>query len=466
MKRAQILLASGEERLRWPHALLQEHLLAQLFAQTDAPLILRAAAAALEHHPDGSSRRIVRHRVTNLLRAGDIDIAAELLHKSIARSWGRTRDAQATLRDLSLLDNRLEGFPLATQKRWRAEALRHAGRLEESRREAEDARRIFHVAGDRENEAHCVRLLGHVASDLSAPVEGRKLLAQALEMFETLDHVHGQALCEVIIGEINYLLGNHPDALRVLESAGGKFQAVGDRLGHAQCLILHSFVELAGGAPETAREQLKVARTEFDAIGYRLGMAQCDISLAHSDHREGRLDEARRVALMTRRSFRDLGTPRGEAACERLLAMIAFDAGQLEIAEAHTRAAGGLYDRLADPWGQVEIKVISAQIALECGRIEIARAELGECDRMPLHEAEPKQHLALTRAWLAYYDGRFQDAAHEILRAREAFQDRTGAGDHTPELLRKFARMGWPAPAGAHIEAWLATYLKPAAPAS
>ncbi|HMY16739.1 MAG TPA: tetratricopeptide repeat protein, partial [Polyangium sp.] len=462
MKRAQILLQSGEERLRWPHALLQEHLLSQLFAQTDAPLILRAAAAALAHHPDASSRRIVRHRVTNLLRAGDIEIAADLLHKSIARSWGRTRDAQATLRDLSLLDNRLDGLPLATQKRWRAEALRHAGRLEESRRDAEDARRIFHDVGDVENEAHCLRLLGHVASDLSAPQEGRKLLTQALEMFQSLDHVHAQALCEVIIGEIDYLGGHHDDAMRMLESAGGKFQAVGDRLGHGQCLILHSFVEQFAGAPEKARERLKVARSDFEAIGYRLGIAQCDIALAHSDHREGRLDEARRVALMTRRSFRDLGTPRGEAGCERLLAMIAFDAGQLEIAEAHARAASGLYDRLGDPWGQIEMKVIAAQIALECGRLELAREELSECDRLPLHEAEPKQHLALTRAWLAYYEGRFQDAAQEVWKARAVFQDQMGAGDHTPELLRKYARMNWPAPAGEYVQAWLQALSKPA----
>lgn len=466
MKRAQILLASGEERLRWPHALLQEHLLSQLFAQTDAPMILRAAAAALAHHPDGSSRRIVRHRVTNLLRAGDIAIAADLLHKSIARSWGRTRDAQATLRDLSLLDNRLEGLSLATQKRWRAEALRHAGRLEESRRDAEEARRLFHASKDLEAEAHCLRLLGHVASDLSAPVEGRTLLNQALEMFQSLDHAHGQALCEVTIGEINFLLGDHTDALRILESAGGKFQAVGDRLGHGQCLILQSLMEQASGTPDIAREHLKVARTDFEGIGYRLGMAQCDISLAHSDHREGRLDEARRVALMTRRSFRDLGNPRGEAACERLLAMIAFDAGQLEIAEAHTRAAGGLYDRLADPWGQAEIKIISAQIALECGRLEMARTELTECGRLPLHEAEPRQHLALTKAWLAYYEGRFQDAAQEIFLARGAFQDRLGAGDHTPELLRKFARMNWPGAAGEYIHAWLQVYVKSEPPAN
>lgn len=455
MKRAQILLASGEERLRWPHALLQEHLLAQLFAQPDAANILRAAANALANHPDASSRRIVRHRVTNLLRAGDVNAAAEILHHSIAESWGRTRDAQATLRDLSLLDGRLEGLPLATHRRWRAEALRHAGRLEDCRREAEEARRLFHEAGDAESEAFCLRLLGHAASDLAAPAEGRKLVALALAAFEKLDHTHGRALCEVTLGEIDYLLGDHLGARRILEDAGEKFRIVGDRLGHAQCLILHSLVEQSGGSPEKARELLRTARTEFDAIGYRLGMAQCDISLAHSDHREGRLEEARRVALMSRRSFRDLGNPRGEAACERLLSMAALDAGQLDTAEAHARAATALFDRLADPWGQVEIKILLAQIALERGQVDVARLELAACESIPLVEAEPKQHLALTRAWLAYHDGRFREASAEIDLARQTFHDPIRTGDHTPELLRKFARMGWPAPANEHIEAWL-----------
>ncbi|MDI1432230.1 MULTISPECIES: serine/threonine-protein kinase [Polyangium] len=454
MKRAQILLASGEERLRWPHALLQEHLLGQLFVQPDAAAVLRAAANALGHHPDASSRRIVRHRVTNLVRAGDVNVAAELLHHSIADSWGRTRDVQATLRDLSLLDGRLEGLLLARHRRWRAEALRHAGRLEDCRREAEEARRLFHVAGDPESEAACLRLLGHAASDLAAPAEGRKLVASALEMFQSLGDTHGQALCEVILGEIDFLLGAHLDAARILESAGPKFQAVGDRLGHAQCLVLHSFVEQAGGSPEKARALLRTARAEFDAIGYRLGMAQCDVTLAHSDHREGRLEEARRVALLSRRSFRDLGNPRGEGACERLLAMTAFDAGQLDMADAHARAATALFDRLSDPWGRVEIKIIVAQIALERGQAEVARAALAECEATGLAEAEPKQHLALTRAWLAYHEGRFQDAANELDLARKTFQDPRRTGDHTPELLRRFSRMGWPAPASETIAAW------------
>ncbi|UQA55930.1 serine/threonine-protein kinase PknK [Polyangium aurulentum] len=454
MKRAQILLASGEERLRWPHALLQEHLLSQLFAQPDAPQVLRAAAGALAHHPAASSRRIVRHRVTNLLRAGDVEPAAALLHASIAASWGRTRDAQATLRDLSLLEGRLEGALLANHRRWRAEALRHAGRLEDCRREAEEARKLFREAGDRANEAHCLRLLGHVASDLAAPAQGKRLVAQALAVFGELGHTAGQAQCEVTLGEIDYLLGDHRHARKILASAAEKFSATEDRLGHAQCLVLHSFVEQAGGSPARARELLRTARAEFDELGYRLGMAQCDVTLAHSDHREGRLDEARSAALFARRSFRDLGNPRGQAACERLLAMAAFDAGQLDVAEEHARAAAALFDRLADPWGRVEMKLVFAQIALERGKVDGARGELSACEAVALAEAEPKQHRNLTLAWLAYHEGRFQDAAREIEAARSAYEDPSRTGDHTPQLLQKFATMTWPEPARTRIEEW------------
>ena len=98
-----------------------------------------AAASALALHPAGGSRRIIRHRVVNLLRAGATEDAATLLHSQTALLWNKTRDASATLRDLALLDGKLAGLSGAIHLRWRAEALRHAGRLEDSRREAEEA---------------------------------------------------------------------------------------------------------------------------------------------------------------------------------------------------------------------------------------------------------------------------------------------------------------------------------------
>jgi hypothetical protein len=454
MKRAQILLASGSDRLRWPHALLQEHLLTQLFLQRDATKVFRAAADALARHPAADSRRIVRHRVVNLTRAGDMLAAAELLHDMVCALWASSRDVSAVLRDLSVLDGKLEGLPMAMHLRWRAEALRHAGELDQSRREAEEARAMFHAAEDVKNEAHCLRLLGHVASDLAAPAHGRRLVARALSLFEEIADEHGRAQCEVVLGEIDYLLGDHARARNLLAASSLRFLKLGDRLGRAQCLLLLSFVEQAGGSPARAREMTREARREFDGIGYRLGIAQCDVAVAHSDHREGKLESARTMARAALSAFRDLAIPRGEAAAERLLAMAALDSGDPVETEAHARAAATIFVRLADPWGQVEAGLLLAQAALDRADADTAREHLIACEAHALAEAEPKQHRHLTLAWLAYHEGRFIDALRELDAARGAFKDPSRTGDHTPQLLERFARMGWPKAAGQRIAAW------------
>ncbi|WP_437930823.1 protein kinase [Sorangium sp. So ce291] len=475
MQRAQILLAVGD-RLRWPHALLQEHLLSQLFLEPDAARVFRAAADALGAHPAASSRRILRHRVVSLLRAGDTDEAAALMHAHVAAHWQSSRDIAATLRDLAVLDGKLPGGSdsrpgfrgggearpvltgtrLGTQLRFRAEALRLAGRLEEARRDAEDARRIFEHAGDRENQAHCLRLLGHIASDVGAEAQGRRLVARAHAIFDEIGHRHGQAQCEVLLGEIDFQLGEHARARAVLASGEARFLEVGDRLGRAQCLLLQSMVEQAGALAEPARALLTTARADFDAIGYRLGLAQCELTLSHVEHRLGRFDAARTGAIAARQSFRDLANPRGEAGCERLLSMVALDAGAPELAEEHALAAGRLYETLADPWGLVEARLLFAQISLHRGDAEQAREHLVACEAVALAEAEPRQHRHLTLAWLAYHEGRFHEAARELDAARASFKD-SRTGDHTPQLLERFARMGWPKPAGTRISGWMRT---------
>ena len=455
LKRAQILLASGSDRLRWPHALLQEYLLTRLFARPDAPLVFHAAADALAKHPSARSRRIMRHRVVNLIRAHDVSAAADVLHAFIAENWGRSRDTAAILRDLALLDGRLEGRAGAVQLLWRGEALRHAGRLEDARKDAENARQMFQDLGDKRSEASCLRLLGHVASDQGSPALGRRLTARGLAMFEDIGDDHGAAQCEVTLGEIDYLLGDHARARSILTSATQRFARVSDRLGHAQALVVLYLIDQAAGTGPGVRDMLMTARTEFESIGYRLGMSQCDVGLAHTDHREREYERARQTAISARQSFRDLATPRGEAACERLLAMVEMDAGRIEEASTHARAAETLFDRLADPWGQVETKLLLAQIALSRGDDEAARTELIACEAVALVEAEPKQHRHLTRAWLAYHEGRFQDSARELDAARSAFKDPSRTGDHTTQLLERFRTMGWPKPAGPRVEAWL-----------
>jgi serine/threonine protein kinase len=459
LKRAQILSGSGTERLRWPHALLQEHLLTQLFSRPDAAQIFRAAADALGHHPSAQTRRIVRHRVVNLIRAGAVDAAADLLHSFIAANWGRSRETAATLRDLALLDGRLEGRSAAVQHLWRGEALRHAGRLEDARREGDAARQVFQELGDRRSEATCLRLLGHIASDQAAPALGRRLVSRGLAIFEELSDDHGAAQCEVTLGEIDFLMGDHARARQMITSASARFARAGDRLGYAQSLVVQVFIEQAAGAAASTRDTILTARREFEAIGYRLGMAQSDLTLAHTDHREGLWQKAREVALSARQAFRDLANPRGEAGCERILAMIAIDSEDIEIADEHARAAALLFDKLADPWGQVEVRLLLAQIGLCRGDADAAREHLIACEAVALVESEPKQHRHLTKAWLAYHEGRFHEAARELDAARAAFKDPIRTGDHTPMLLDRFGAMSWPKPAGARVEAWRAGLL-------
>lgn len=455
MKRAQLLLMSGTEQLQWPHALLQEYLLQQLLEQPDARRVFLIASNALSLHPAASSGRIVRHRVTNLERAGQLEQAATLLHGYVAGSWSQVRDASATLRDLSLLDDRLTGVNLAHQLRWRAEACRHSGALDEARRESEIARRTFRDYGEEVNEAQCLRLLGHIASDLGASAQGRRLVTRAHAHFKKHDHFAGQAQCEVLIGEIDYLLGDHASGLEMLHQAAEKFLQVGDMLGRSQCFILQGFIEQSGGSPARARELLMTAHAELERIGYRLGVAQCDLALAHADHREGQFSRAHERASSTLKAFRLIENPRGEAGCERLLAMNALDGGHPNTAEVHARAAGSVYGKLNDPWGKVESLLLLAQIGLFRNDTTAARDALIRCEAIALVEAEPKQHRHLTLAWLGASEGRWLDVVRELDAARRAFRDTLQSGDHTPQLLRHFDVLGWPDVAGARVKQWL-----------
>jgi hypothetical protein len=467
LTRAQILLAVGNEEFHWPHALLQEHLLERLQERNDASAVYRLAANALARHPAAGSRRIMKHRVANLIKAGDDDTAAKLMFDFIRASWRRGRDTAATLRDLEMLQGRLHGAHAAEAAQWRAEAMRYMGRLDEARAEAEMARAAFEQAGDSRSEASALRLLGHIASDLGQPAQGRALVAQALDRYGRLGDSAGRAQAEVVLGEIDYLLGDHARARATLNRAIERCTQASDVLGRAQCLILLALIEESAGAFQRGRDLLARSRTEFDSIGYRLGVAQSDVALGHADHRAFDFAGARSRALAARASFREVQNPRGEAACERLLAMVALDSDDFEASEAHARVAFKIYERLRDPWGGLEARLLLAQVAL-ARNDDRAASIIAACDRAVIEEAEPRQHRHLTRAWLAQRQGRWADAAAELDAARSTFlvpsadggtawaaEARVRTGDHTPHLLMRLARLAWVGPGLDKVESWL-----------
>ncbi len=443
LEQTQLLTKVGKDRYRWPHGLLQEHLLAKLSEQHDASRVLKQAAFALaSYHPAAGTRRIVRHRVTNLLRANEESEAVRVMIDFVSRSWERTRDVSATISDLRLIEGLPRGSFAAMYNRWLAEALRHAGQLDEAHSLASLARRSFSYLNDPFHEAQCLRLLGHIASERGSPRDGREMVVQARATMNALHEPWGRAQCDVLLGELDYLLGNHALAIRELEAAIEPLEQAQDILGRGQCQVLLAFIDLARNDAYGARKHLVSARQGFDRIGYRLGTAQCDVALAHADHRLLELESARARGQNALSAFQLLGTPRGQTAALRVIAMAALDAGDLVDAEQRATEALALFEQLGDPWGLAESKLLLAQVALARGAPE-AREILQSIEIHRVQEPEPRQHWHLTMAWWLAREGAFDEALHHLEQAKLTFGDER-VGDHALPLSSRVASVPWP----------------------
>lgn len=445
LEQYQVLVRQDANRYRWPHTLLQEHLLSRLSTTDEASRVFREAAFALaSYHPAAGNRRIVRHRVMLLIRAREVNEAVRVMIDYVSRGWERTRDVNATLEDLAMIEGLARGAWAAMHSRWRAEALRHSGQLDEAATLAHSARRAFEALHDVFNEAQCMRLLGHVASDKGAPRDGRVLVSEARRMMSALGDEWGLAQCDVVLGELDYLLGAHDQAEQELKQALAPLERAQDILRQGQCHILIALIQQARNDCDGSRQHLFEARRGFDRIGYRLGTAQCDVALAHADHRAGELEAARARAQNALSAFRMLGTPRGQSAALRVMAMASLDAGELNEAERCANETLRVFEQMGDPWGLVEARLLLAQVALARGHLDDAQAWLSHCDVESLQEREPKQHWHLTQSWLAFRQGRHAEALAHLQAAKDALGDNR-LGDHAPYLFTRLSAMPWPA---------------------
>ncbi|MCL2825408.1 MAG: hypothetical protein FWD57_15560, partial [Polyangiaceae bacterium] len=443
LEHTQLLAKSGKGRYQWPHALLQEHLLTKLQDQPDSSRVLREAAYALAmYHPAAGTRRIVRHRVSNLIRAKEDGEAVRVMLDFVAGAWDRARDVNATITDLRLIDGLPKGTLAAMHSRRLAEALRHAGQLDDANALATSARAAFAVFGDTANEAQCLRLMGHIASEKGTPRDGRAMVVEAKAIMDRLGDAWGRAQCDVVLGELDYLLGEHTLAAQELRQAIEPLEREQDVLGRGQCQILLAMIDLGRNDAISARQHLIQARHGFEKIGYRLGMAQCDVVLAHADHRLSELESARARGQNALSACQMLGTPRGQTAALRLMAMAALDAGDLDDAVVRAKEALELFQQIGDPWGLVESRLLLAQAALARGAPE-AKEILDGIDIGSVQEREPLQHWHLTMAWMQARDGQFDDALEHLRQAKAAFGDGR-VGDHALPLSQRVSSLLWP----------------------
>jgi serine/threonine protein kinase/tetratricopeptide (TPR) repeat protein len=440
LQNAEVLVPRGPGRYSWPHALLLEHLTQRLHQTDDARRILRAAAEALTRHPLAGTRRIIRQRVVNLLGAGDPDAASLLLFDFLQNAGGAAREPLTLLSDLDLLKGKLQGRTLALKHRWQAEGLRQLSRSDEAAIHAEIARSTFEELGDRENRAHTLRLLGHIAAERGRPKEGLSLVEQARGLFEEQNSVAGLAQCEAVAAEIHYALGDTPTARAMVESGQSHFASLGQPLGRGQCLLLLGSIEQAEGNLERARRRTVEARNEFERAGHRLGIAQADLAIAQIEYRLCDFYSAERGAVDALGIFDALSTPRHQASCERLLAMVCVDLDESEGAKEHAQQAARLFRTIAEPGGQVEAALLLAQSALLDRKPTEACDLLNEARRTEVIEPEVKQHQLLTEAWFEVETLATGEASARVCSAFALFEEHQRIADHTAQLLARLSR--------------------------
>ncbi len=455
LQNAEIILPRGPGRYHWPHALLQEYLFRQLSERKDSAQLFQAAAEALRSHPLANSRRVVRQRVVNLLYAGDATQAAQVFFEFLEQSWNGARQPLATIADLDLFKNQLSGAPLAIAQRWRAEALRQIGRNEEANHFAEQAMRALQSSQEREQLAHCQRLLGQLKSEQGDSEGGLELAHGALNAFKRSGNLVGIAQADQVIGQIELTLGRYNTAREFAQSGEQHFANLDQAMGRGQCLLLLASVEHSEGATERARRLTLDARGEFERCGYQLGQAETAASLAHLEHRLSNFFNAERNAQDALGTFESLKTIRGQASCERLLAMVALDTDNLDLGELHAERAERLYTEMRDPLGVVEARLLRAQLALATRDLTAARKVLMQAREISVREPEPRQHYLLTRAWFQFESGDAVGAVESLKAAPDVFTRPWQVGDHTPHLLARLTRLPWPDPEALDaVEEW------------
>jgi tetratricopeptide (TPR) repeat protein len=224
-------------------------------------------------------------------------------------------------------------------------------------------------------------------------------------------------------------------------------------IGHGRCLLLLGLTYLTQGRLSRARNLLDQAATELAKVGYRLGLAECEIALGHLAHRSDSMSLAQTRAERALAMMQELKNPRGEAACERLLAMIALDTADLRRSRDHALSASALYAEMGEPRGHVEASLVLAQVALAAGK-PVAADLIRACESVGLAEAETRQHLLLSKSWLAFREGRREEATTDLEAARLCFRDPRCSGDHTRQLLARLSELRWPKNGRKIIDDW------------
>jgi tetratricopeptide (TPR) repeat protein len=390
-------------------------------------------------------------------------------HRVALAALGTASEAQA-LRGASTSTLRLANTVLAAElpprarahaERFRALALRDAGRAQEAIQPLEAALALARRVGDAPLEGILLGALGSVESDQGRVAEARQRYVDALAVHLEVGNRRDEGIIRINIGSLHLERGELDQARACFQDALTVHREVGDRSTEAVTLGHLGVVHRVQGRLGEAQACFEAALAAHRELGHTRHEARLVVSMGILHHDQGRMDEARAsfeaaidlhrevgdrrsegVALgnlgnlnrilnrseEARQCFddalgvhREVGNRRDEGIVLGNLGRLHRDGGRFDEARRHYDAAldnaRELGNRRFEGWVLLQL----SSLAMATDHADAAAAHLDGAE--PLFQAvgdvASLTELALLRARVFHQAGAM-DAAHEALARAEA----------------------------------------------
>lgn len=365
----------------------------------------------------------------DVFEGGMTEVAIEWLGR--AGEWAAARDshyaaAQFYRRAIEMLgdaDPRLIDMSLG-----RASARLRLGELHGAHADAELARALATLNGNRLAAAHGLRVLGEVALADDEHAAADKLLADALDQFRTQGEVREAAESLRLRGLASLRAGEYARADRYINEANGTFAHLGDESGVAWCLQNLAWLSFEQGLIAESGERLTTAIERFSDLGDMVGLATAEGLLAFLRFHSGDRDEAEELARSVHAIAHERGERFTEAMMDLLLGSLSLWSGRAGEAVERARASEQVFREVHSDFGEVQALGLLGRAYAAVGELQRSRAMLAEClQRASDMPGRPLEGFArAVRAGAAVQMGHPEMVKDDLARAG---WERTGAGE-------------------------------------
>ena len=213
----------------------------------------------------------------------------------------------------------------------------------------EEARALFHQAGDRRGEASALRLLGGVQLGAGDNAAARVIYQQALGTFREIGDRRGEAAALTDIINLDWLqTGNLPLVESELEQLRTLYEDVGDQAGIAWALNGMGTVAWdrgdLGRSMELHKQALAICRT-IDKPAWEAWSLESVGDVLHSRGDLAAAQQAYEEAMAIRKKVQD---PSGRARTLNSLSGLLFDMGYLDQAQEAAQEAMSIQAKLGE----------------------------------------------------------------------------------------------------------------------